>query len=529
MRVFIFLCFLFQLSIGICQSSQPFVILVQPIVVCSDEGEKPASVAIPEALIDRAYEKAQIDFVFFEPIYYHNTRARDGDISLNTIVEEATAEGIMRGNGGIVNMFFVNKVDGKKGPLGRGLMDGDITFIALGDPTAKDLSSMEAFVIGHEVGHNLALKHAVIDPNVVDTIPNIQGDGPYEMRIDPKYSLNKYQIEEIHKSPLVHPRIEFLNTKKGSIGILDESFESYFSRLERKEIYVFTGKWSDSETIEEARDFARREFQSAVTSFSEKEKECITYVISEILAIMNRNDLQLFYEQPWQFIKTEDWLCGGFAHTRGTHIILSEKYLSHYTKLYDEMTSKKDSIAFVSSFGSLLVHEQMHSLQRTYPNVFKKLYAEYWSFIEGQPEDTKYRENQLLNPDAPFSNWLYTENENLYWVRVFINEKAKNPIMGADFIDTVFEIEIRDGEYVFKTDKEGNDIQYPLSEFKQYCSAFPITRGLDHPNEISAYMFSEYFKSIFMNEKAFNIPEDLSKENIMQFLLWIEEVMKKRV
>ncbi len=36
---------------------------------------------------------------------------------------------------------------------------------------------VKAFVIGHEVAHNLSLSHVVDDPNISDTIPNLLGEG----------------------------------------------------------------------------------------------------------------------------------------------------------------------------------------------------------------------------------------------------------------------------------------------------------------------------------------------------------------
>ena len=179
----------------------PFVLIVQPIIVQSDQGTYPASMALPENLVDKAYSNAGVDFRFLAPIYLNNTKAREGLINLDSIVKIAYNEGYVKGQNDIVNMFFVNAVDGKKGPLGRGMMGGNLTFITLGNETGEENINMQAFVIAHEVGHNLSLKHAVDDKNVPDSIPNIQGDGDFKDRIDPKYSLNQYQIDIIHKSP----------------------------------------------------------------------------------------------------------------------------------------------------------------------------------------------------------------------------------------------------------------------------------------------------------------------------------------
>ncbi|WP_273566056.1 hypothetical protein [Maribacter halichondriae] len=53
-----------------------------------------------------------------------------------------------------------------------------------------------------------------------------------------------------------------------------------------------------------------------------------------------------------------------------------------------------------------------------------------------------------------------------------------------------------------------------------------MTRGLDHPNEISAYMFSDYFKSLVTGAKPFAEIAPEADYNATAFIQWIETEMK---
>jgi len=511
---------------------QPYVLIVQPIVVQSDLGKNGASMALPEKLVDHAYSNARIDFHFLEPIFYDNTKARDGLINLDEIVLDAQSQGIIRGQNDIVNMFFVNKVDGKSGPLGRGMFGGNITFITLGEEDSlknEDLKYMQAFVIAHEVGHNLSLNHAVDDPNVSDILPNIQGDGNYKDRINPKYSLNDYQIELIHKSGLVHKRVEFLSKSKGEVAILDETFEPYFSQLQNREIEAFTHTEVPFDSLDKIRGYAKEKFSEAVTNFTTDEKECIEYVIDEVNKTMLNNGIPLMANHPWRFIKVKDWLCGGFAHTRGTFIILSEKHINHLSKGWSANMTQEEKTSLVLKFGSLLVHEQMHSLQRTYKSKFKKLCTEYWDFVQGKVQaEQSIIQNQVSNPDAPISEWLIPnlkESKTYYWIKTRLKESNSIPEMGKDFEDVVFAVEKSKGIFILKKKANGDFYNKPISELEFYNNSFPVKRGLDHPNEISAYMFSDYFKAIYSGENPFSDADKGSIPNCQKFVSWIKSEM----
>ena len=509
----------------------PFIIIVQPILIQSDEGTNPASMALPENLVDKAYSKAGVDFRFLEPIYFNNTKARDGLINLDSIVKLASGKGYIKGQNDIVNMFFVNAVDGKKGPLGRGMMGGNLTFITLGDDTGKENVNMQAFVIAHEVGHNLSLKHAVDDKNVPDSIPNIQGDGDFKDRIDPKYSLNQYQIDIIRKSPLVHPRVDFLETERADKAILDESYEPYFSQLQIREIEAFINSKVPTNNIEEARDYAKEKFSSAVIDFTENEKKCISFVVDKTNTILLENNIGLMAYHPWRFIKIENWLCGGFAHTRGTYIILSQRHIDHLTKTWSDNMTTEDEKILIQKMGGLLVHEQMHSLQRTFKSRFENLYTNYWNFTKADVlNDPSITINQVSNPDAPIAEWLIAnpnDTNSFYWVRTLLKETEGIPVMGKDFTDKVFIVKKSNGKFSTVKSDDNSLIQTNLEGIEFYKNAFPVSIGLDHPNEISAYMFSDYFKALISNKKPFGEANAEDVKNIDLFIQWIEKEMNK--
>ena len=318
--------------------------------------------------------------------------------------------------------------------------------------------------------------------------------------------------------------VEFLGLEKGSIAILDESYEPYFSKLQFREIYALTGTPPPTKDIEEARNYARNKFSSAVTTFTEKEKSAILYAVSAIKRIFSENKLELIANHPWKFLKIENWLCGGFAHTRGEYIILSQRHLDHLISNWSDVNmTQADSILVAKKLGSLLIHEQFHCLQRYFPQKFDSLYINSWQFEKAEVEaDSTIWVNQLINPDAPKAEWVFKINSDYYWARTIIDEKPEKPVMGRDFRDIAFSLVYKNGTFKIAKDSLKNNIAQNLADLSPYIDSFPVSMGLDHPNEISAYMISEYYISRLENKKPFNHVSIKSNIFTQDFFTWLD-------
>lgn len=329
---------------------------------------------------------------------------------------------------------------------------------------------------------------------------------------------------------LSNPEIEFLSKEQGAINILDESLEPYFSKLQIREIEAFIGENVPTKDIHEARMFAKEKFSSAVIDFTEQEKQCISFVISEVCKTLNKSKLSLMPNHPWRFIKIKNWLCGGFAHTRGTFIILSQRHIDYLSKGWSNNMTKDEENTLIRKFGSLLVHEQMHSLQRRYKDRFTKLYTKYWDFVNAKVSVEKsIQVDQVSNPDAPIAEWLIPNNkvkDSYYWVRTIFQKCSGVPVMGRDFKDVVFTVEKNNEVFVVKKNTKGEIISTTLLDIDFYGKSFPVKKGLDHPNEISAYMFADYFESLYSGKVPFQNINPEAEIKAKQFLKWVKSEMK---
>jgi hypothetical protein len=466
----------------------PRVLVVQPFVLCgAAPGEAPARMRIREHLVDRVYARAGIDFHFLEPIHYSNPAARDGEINLDRIVEAAREDGAVRGQGDILNTYFVNAVDGRAGPLGRGGMNRPILFIALGpEPDV----GVEAFVMAHEAGHCLGLQHSVDDPLVPDDVVNLMGDGPFLERVGVD-GLHPSQVETVNRSPMVRPRVLCLDLERARVAILDESFEPFFENLQYREISAFLGRSPEARTLSGQRTEAREVFRKAARGFAPEETKALRW-LTEGLRERVADSYPLLAEHPWTFLKFDDELCSGFSHTRGLSILFSERIVRRVTSLHEV----GDLEAALREMGPLLVHEQLHVLQRCYPRRFAAMFRSLLGFEEGVVEsDPWLLARQVSNPDALTSNWLIPLEEDgrrlLYWPRTLLRDAPEVPRLGGDFLAVAVLVQREGDHYEVVVDPAGRPVHRPLSELGAFLDRFPIRTGHDHPREVAAYLFEQ--------------------------------------
>jgi len=330
--------------------------------------------------------------------------------------------------------------------------------------------------------------------------------------------------------PTQEAALTFLSKATGQIAILDETYEPYFSQLQIREIEAFTQRSCPSKQLDSARTHARKIFASAVVDFNQNEKDCIRFVTTKIDSILEEQGLHLITAQPWKFIKIESWLCGGFAHTRGEYIIISQKHIDHLSKDWKPKMNQEETVNLLKRFGSLLVHEKLHTLQRRYKSIFDTFYKNQWNFVQAKVlNESSISKNQVSNPDAPIAEWLIqdAEDKNLYfWVRTLLKATDGVPVMGKDFMDLAFLVRKEAAGFTVQKNKDKSPSFIPIDQLDFYKNAFPVSRGIDHPNEISAYMFSAYFIALLEKQPPFRDAPESSIKHIAAFLAWLPTAFK---
>lgn len=278
--------------------------------------------------------------------------------------------------------------------------------------------------------------------------------------------------------------VKCLAAAEASLAIAGNDNDHFFRHLHHREITTMTGVDVSAKSLDDARDFARAFFRDAVLPFQEREVATLMQLVRKLRARFGERYARLV-DRPWNFVKTRKDLCGGFSFTRGTHIVLSERTLE---KLVKQATADPVN---THDGERLLLHEQLHVLQRLEPERFQSLYEDVFGFRPVKLElpawiDTR----QVTNPDGVDDQWIIKSSafEGGYWVGTMLLTDRAIPRMGHDFVTVAIPVQTRDGRHHIALEE-----QQPiprLTDLKEYVSRMPIRPSFDHPNEVAAYLLT---------------------------------------
>jgi hypothetical protein len=284
--------------------------------------------------------------------------------------------------------------------------------------------------------------------------------------------------------------VRFLDAKEAAEGIADESVELYFSLLRPLEMIAKTGAPLTATGLPAQRDECRKRYQEAVREFAEDEKIAVAATAQEVREAL-MGTYPLFAQTPWSFIKTNGSIEGGLPHTRGPHIVLSERTVRQYA-----LFRARGVDPAKSHLGELLIHEQCHVIQRARPELFADLYTNVWGFIraKGLPGGPWQEKVQILNPDGIDVGWVFAAKEGAtpqYWQPlVVLREGVERPKMPKDFVLIGIALDKTGASFSPRPGKEGKPETRALDQIPAWTAAWGHVEENFHPNETFAVLFS---------------------------------------
>ncbi len=292
------------------------------------------------------------------------------------------------------------------------------------------------------------------------------------------------------ETPSSSVSITFLDIKAGKAAIVDDSLDPYFCQLQPMEMSAKTGSAISGQTLDEQRQQCRRRYQAGVREFSDEEKEALRWCVKKLYPAL-KQQYPLFAEMPWSFLKVSGNIEGGLPHTRDKHIVFSERTCQRFATLHQSAPERA-----ALSFGSLLVHEQMHVFQRIHPGLFAPLYTDIWGFVKAKGiESCPWLEkHHLANPDGLDCCWVFPfqqgDNTIYIWPLLVFAEGEHLKQMGRDFRMIAVELVKSDGHFRPKLADDDRPVFRNLFEVPEYREVFPSTGNIYHPNEACASMFA---------------------------------------
>lgn len=287
--------------------------------------------------------------------------------------------------------------------------------------------------------------------------------------------------------------ITFHSVEQGRQAIIDESFETYFSRLQPMEMQAKTAGKVAKDNLDKMRSNTRRVYQQAVLPFSAEDKDTLKWYIKHYSKVLNKS-YPLLAKTPWKFVKLKNHIEGALPHTRGDTIVLHEAMLNRLNQAKSFQGEQA-----LQGAGTVLVHELIHVAQRNRVKTFHNLYKQ-WGFrkVELESNNEWMKEHQLINPDGVNVEWIYPVNNNWILPVVTWNEVSRNKNnmnegdalrhMPGDFRMRAISVHKKNGAWKVTIAENGRPAMENLTKQESMLRAFPRVRGLYHPNEIAAEM-----------------------------------------
>ena len=285
------------------------------------------------------------------------------------------------------------------------------------------------------------------------------------------------------------PDITFLAGDAAREAIVDESMEPYFSLLQPMEMQAKTGSALPGETLEEQRAACRKRYQAAVGAFSEPEQEAIRWYVGKYHEMLHET-YPRFTKTPWRLVKLNPPVEGGLPHTRGTVIVLPPGIVRMLV-----IAKTRGPVGALPGIGGVLLHEQLHVVQRLHRERMEHFYREIWKYVHAEriERGAWLVRHQVINPDGVDARWVFElEDEGeKRWVLpdVMLTEGEGPKQFPGDLQMVVLELEKTEQGFVVKTDRKGVPVYESLRGCEHWQATFPGTSTSYHPNETMADLF----------------------------------------
>lgn len=298
---------------------------------------------------------------------------------------------------------------------------------------------------------------------------------------------------------------KFLNQKEASEAIVDDRADPYFSRLQPFEIGAKCLVKDSGKSLPQLQADARKTYAAESREFTPAEKEMLSWVAKEVDAMVEP-EFPLVARTPWNFLKVSGKLEGGLPHTRGACIVLSEPVLA--TMLRYDQPEKRGFLRYI--LGKLILHEQIHVIQRLHPSLFPPLYTQVWGFRRAERLESHpwLIARNVVNPDGTDTGWVYPlkqENGKVQWIwplLILNGAEGNTERMPQDFELVAIHVAETATGFKVQTKVDGSPDFQPIANTREYVAAFPTEYETYHPNEIAAEMIASYIAQQSMFPKG---------------------------